>query len=402
MPRQENRKQIVSLVLIAVCGSCVALRSGPRSSRSEGAFVEAAPLFAQEPAGASSYTPKFPLGIPADLWEVLIPPDNPMGAAKVELGRKLYFDKRLSADDTVACSTCHDPAFAFADNDKVAVGIRKQKGARNSPTVLNAVFNELQFWDGRAPSLEEQAKQPLTNPVEMGMPSHDALVTKLKAVPEYTEAFKEVFGGEITIERTVQAIAAYERTLVAGDAPFDRFVAGDSAALSDSAKRGWNLFQNKGRCISCHAFNSSFPFFTDNKFHNIGVAMNAKSFEGLARKAATLTGGNLSTLSHDEAYAELGRFLVTRQPKDIGAFKTPGLRNVALTPPYMHDGSQATLQDVVEFYNKGGESNPNLDGGIVKLNLTEQEKDDLVEFMKALTSDDIAREVKSKAAAPGK
>jgi cytochrome c peroxidase len=395
MPRQENLRRFIFLGLIAVWIGGLALYSADGWWRPGGAFRRAGMLFAQA-SDAASFQPKFPLGIPENLWLILVPAENPMTSAKVELGRKLYFEKRLSADNTVACSTCHDAAFAFADDEKVAVGIKHQKGARNSPTVLNAVFNEFQFWDGRAPSLEEQAKQPLTNPVEMGMPSHDAVVSKLKGIPEYVKAFKDVFGGEITIDRAVQAIAAFERTLVAGDSSFDRFLAGDQAALSDSAKRGWNLFQNKGRCISCHAFNSSSPFFTDNKFHNIGVAMNAKSFEGLARKAATFTGGSLSTLAHDEAYAELGRFLVSRQPKDIGAFKTPGLRNVALTSPYMHDGSQATLQDVVDFYDKGGEPNPNLDGGIVKLNLTPEEKGDLVEFMKAVTSDDIAREAKSR------
>jgi len=343
-------------------------------------------------ADTESFTMKFALGIPGDLWAVLVPPDNPMTPAKVELGRKLYFDARLSADDSVSCATCHDPALGFADQNKVAVGIKKQNGARNSPTVLNAVFNEFQFWDGRVASLEEQAKQPLTNPVEMGMASHEALVGKLKGIPEYVNDFNEVLGGEITIDRLAQAIAAYERTVLSGNAPFDRFIAGDRNAISESAQRGWDLFQTKGRCLTCHAFNSSSPFFTDNKFHNVGVAMNAKNFESLARKAAAVSERELADLAHDEAYAELGRFLVTRQPKDIGAFKTPGLRDVALTPPYMHDGSEATLLEVIKFYDKGGEPNPNLDGGIVKLNLTDQEENDLVEFMNALTGDGAARE----------
>jgi len=343
-------------------------------------------------ADTESFTMKFALGIPGDLWAVLVPPDNPMTPAKVELGRKLYFDARLSADDSVSCATCHDPALGFADQNKVAVGIKKQNGARNSPTVLNAVFNEFQFWDGRVASLEEQAKQPLTNPVEMGMASHEALVGKLKGIPEYVNDFNEVLGGEITIDRLAQAIAAYERTVLSGNAPFDRFIAGDRNAISESAQRGWDLFQTKGRCLTCHAFNSSSPFFTDNKFHNVGVAMNAKNFESLARKAAAVSERELADLAHDEAYAELGRFLVTRQPKDIGAFKTPGLRDVALTPPYMHDGSEATLLEVIKFYDKGGEPNPNLDGGIVKLNLTDQEENDLVEFMNVLTGDGAARE----------
>jgi cytochrome c peroxidase len=224
------------------------------------------------------------------------------------------------------------------------------------------------------------------------MSSHEALVGKLKGIPEYVQNFKEVFGGEITIDRLAQAIAAYERTVLSGNAPFDRFIAGDRNAISESAQRGWNLFQTKGRCITCHAFNSSSPFFTDNKFHNVGVAMNAKNFESLARKAAAVSERELADLAHDQAYAELGRFLVTRQPKDIGAFKTPGLRDIALTPPYMHDGSEATLLEVIQFYDKGGEPNPNLDGGVVKLDLTAQEENDLVEFMNALTGDGAARE----------
>jgi cytochrome c peroxidase len=353
-------------------------------------------------ANPQTFPMKFPLGIPGDFWELLIPAENPMTAAKVELGRTLYFDPRLSADNTVSCATCHDPAFGFADQEKVAVGIKKQKGARNSPTVLNSVFNEFQFWDGRAASLEEQAKGPLTNPVEMGMPSNDALIAKLKGIPEYAKSFKDVFGGDITLDRLAQAIAAYERTLLSGDSPFDRFSAGDKSAISESARRGWDLFQNKGRCISCHAFNSSSPFFTDNKFHNVGVAMNAKTFEALARKAASLTEKELANLTHDEAYSELGRFLITRQPKDIGAFKTPGLRDGALTPPFMHDGSQPSLLEVIKFYDKGGEPNANLDGGIVKLNLTDQEQNDLVEFLNSLTGDSVAREAEKARAAKKK
>jgi cytochrome c peroxidase len=255
------------------------------------------------------------------------------------------------------------------------------------------MFYEQQFWDGRAPTLEEQAKQPIINPVEMGMPDHDAVVKKLKGIPEYVDAFKKVFGGEITIDRVAQAIAAFERTLLTGNSPFDRFIAGDQNAISESAKRGWQLFQGKARCITCHEFNRSNPFFTDNKYHNIGVAMNKEGFAELARKAELLAKeGKLDKRKLDElalnpAYSELGRFLVTLNPKDIGAFKTPTLRNVELTAPYMHDGSEATLLDVIEFYNRGGNDNPNLSGEMRPLNLTDQEKQDLVEFLKALTGE---------------
>ncbi len=343
---------------------------------------------------------RIPLGIPADLWEAMIPADNPMTEAKVALGRDLYFDKRLSVDNTVSCATCHDPRFAFTDGKPVSEGVGGKKGARNAPTVLNAMFNEEQFWDGRAKTLEEQVLQPLINPVEMAMPSHEAVVAKVRGIPEYAQRFREVFGGPnpVTIENIAKAIAAFERTLLSGDSPFDRFIAGDPTAISEAAKRGWALFQGKARCITCHEFNPSSPFFTDFKYHNIGIGMKAtQNFEPLVRQIQQmaqenrLTRETLDRLALSEGFSELGRFLVTRQPKDLGAFKTSPLRDIELTAPYMHDGSLKTLREVIDFYDKGGEPNPNLDGGIVKLNLTEQEKADLEEFMKTLTSDWVRR-----------
>jgi cytochrome c peroxidase len=326
-----------------------------------------------------------PKSVPADLWEVLIPPDNPVTPDKVALGRKLYFDKRLSKDGTVSCATCHDPAKGFADGRKLAQGIEGRLGARNSPSVLNAIFYELQFWDGRAASLEEQAKGPMVNPVEMGMASHDAVVKTVRAVPEYLQDFKRVFGREPVIDDVAAAIASFERTAVTGDSPFDRFVAGDTSALSASAQRGWGLWNGKSRCNTCHPFGDSTPHFSDNKFHNIGVAAKNRDFASLSRQAAAVK--DPAELASRPEFSELGRFVVTRQPKDIGAFKTPGLRDVALTAPYLHDGSEATLLDVVNFYDRGGEPNPYLDGGIVPLKLSEQEKLDLVAFMEALTGE---------------
>ncbi|HQU31272.1 MAG TPA: cytochrome c peroxidase [Candidatus Brocadia sapporoensis] len=331
----------------------------------------------------------YALSLPPGVLEPVIPENNPLTKEKIALGRNLYFDKRLSADDTISCATCHDPQKGFADGRAVAVGIKGQKGPRNSPTVLNAAFFDTQFWDGRALTLEDQAKQPIINPKEMGMPSHDALVEKISNIPGYRTSFKTVFGTDkITIDHIVTAIASFERTLISFNAPFDRFIAGKNDAISDSAQRGWKLFQGKARCITCHEFNRSYPFFTNNKFHNVGVAMKGEDFGSLARKAAS-SGADPSLLAQEEASAELGRYLVTKEPKDIGAFKTSGLRNIALTAPYMHDGSELALESVIEFYNKGGVSNPNLDGGIRPLNLTEDEKKDLVEFMKSLTSDDL-------------
>ena len=334
-----------------------------------------------------------PLKLPPGVLEPIIPEDNPLTEGKVALGRTLYFDTRLSLDDTVSCATCHDPKFGFADGKKVAEGIRKKTGVRNSPTTLNTAFLDTQFWDGRALTLEAQAKGPLVNPVEMGMPSHEAVVAKLRKIPDYRRAFREVYGTEaLTIDHVAIAIASFERTLNTFNVPFDRFLAGDKTAMNPAAQRGLELFRGKARCVTCHEFNATYPFFTDNKFHNIGVAMKAVNFEALARRAAIET--DAAKLAREPGAAELGRYLVTKQPKDIGAFKTPGLRNITLTAPYMHDGSEATLESVIEFYDKGGAPNPNLDGGMRALGLTAEEKKDLAEFLKALTSDDLPDLVK--------
>lgn len=336
-------------------------------------------LYAQD--GSDQYQ----LKLPPEVIEPLIPGDNFPTLAKIELGRKLYFDKRLSLDNTVSCATCHNPKFGFSDGKKVAEGVQGKKGARNSPTVLNAAFYDEQFWDGRAATLEEQAKQPLVNPVEMAFPSHDELIKKLRAIPEYKKAFKEAAGTEeFTIDQVAQAIASFERTLITLESPFDQFIAGKEDAISPEAKRGFELFQGKARCITCHEVNRTYPFFTDNKYHNIGVAMHGKNFAELARKATK--GPDTAKLGHEEGASELGRYLVSKQTKDTGAFKTSNIRNIELTAPYMHDGSLTTLEEVIEFYNKGGEPNPYLDGGIRPLNLTGQEKKDLVAFLKSLTS----------------
>jgi cytochrome c peroxidase len=333
------------------------------------------------------------VNLPSQVLPPIIPDDNPITKEKVALGRKLYFDKRLSADDTVSCATCHDPKFAFADGKALAEGIKGKKGARNSPTALNAAFYDFQFWDGRAETLEEQAKQPLINPVEMGMKDHDELVKKLRGIKEYSESFEKVFGTrEFTIDQIVRAVASFERTLITFNSPFDRFIAGDKDAISESAKRGWKLFNEKARCNNCHGFVESYPFFTDNKFHNVGVGaknIGNKGFEELAKRAETEK--DIARLAHEKGASELGRFLVTKERKDIGAFKTPGLREIALTAPYMHDGSETTLEAVIDFYNKGGEHNRFLDGGIRPLDLSKEEIRDLVEFLKTLTSDDFVR-----------
>ncbi|MFQ5956267.1 MAG: cytochrome-c peroxidase [Candidatus Brocadiales bacterium] len=308
-----------------------------------------------------------PLGIP----ELIIPEDNPITPEKVALGKKLYFDKRLSLDDTISCATCHDPKKGFADAAPVSTGIKGQKGKRSAPTVLNSALYDLQFWDGRAPTLEEQAKQPIINPIEMGVPSHDAVIEKLKGIEEYRKAFQKTFGEEINIDNVARAIASFERTLIAGNSPFDRFMyGGDKNAISDMAKKGLEVFRGKGRCLTCHEFVGSFALFTDNKFHNIGVGM-------------------------DKPEPDMGRYEVTKLDKDKGAFKTPTLRNIALTAPYMHDGSEATLEEVVDLYDKGGNPNPHLSGEMRPLKLTKEEKKALVEFLKTLTSSDLKELIKA-------
>jgi cytochrome c peroxidase len=333
------------------------------------------------------------LPIPEGVLPPEIPADNPLTAEKIELGKKLFFDVRLSSDGSVACATCHDPRHGFADGrgNTTSAGVGGQLGPRNSPTVLNAAFLSEQFWDGRAATLEDQALLPFINPIEMGIPDHSALVSKVSELSGYPALFAAAFGGEqVSVERIGQAIAGFERTVISLEAPIDRFVAGDQGAISESAKRGFELFNAKARCNTCHGHIGAFPLFTDEDYHNIGVAAKAVDFEKLARLVEK-SPESLDKLALEPGINELGRFLVTKERKHMGAFKTPQLRNVALTAPYMHDGSEATLMDVVEFYDRGGDPNPWLDGGMRRLDLTDQEKADLVELMKAFTSDDLDR-----------
>ncbi len=334
-----------------------------------------------------------PLGIPADLWSYYIPKDNPLTTAKVNLGRQLFFDKRLSADASVSCATCHDPKLAFTDGRNLAVGIGNRVGRRNSPTLLNAMFVSGQFWDGRVDSLEAQAKLPLIESNEMGNESLEQVAARLEAVPEYARQFREVFGGPVTVDFIAKAIASFERTLVSANSPLDRFVNGDRDALSESARRGFVLFRTKGRCTICHNLNQAFPFLTDQNFRNTGVAANSLSFDRFARTAMRLSKSadlslTLKGLAAEEGAAELGRFLVTGSALDIGTFRTPSLRNVELTAPYFHDGSAATLGDVLRFYIKGGNENPSKDWELQPLDLSDDEQHDLIEFLKSLTSDD--------------
>jgi cytochrome c peroxidase len=340
-------------------------------------------------------------GFPSDLYRWVIPPDNRQTAAKVALGKELFFDMRLSEDNTQACTSCHDPAKGFTDQQPTSDGIHHQFGQRNAPTILNSMFNVLQFWDGRADTLEEQAEGPILNPVEMGMKSPEEVVAKVTGIQEYQPKFRDAFGAAPSWDNIRKALTAYERTLVDFDSPFDAFVNGDQNAISEQAKRGWSLFNGKGRCMSCHGWNPTQPMFSDNRFHNIGVSAHKSDFVPLARKALDVLAAGGGTLQIDKLaigtdMSGLGRFLVTKQPHDIGGFRTMGLRNLLLTEPYFHDGSQTTLWDVIDHYNKGGVPNPFLDGGIVPLGLTEAEIDDLVAFLATLTSPEYADTAKTE------
>ncbi len=339
----------------------------------------------------SSAIAKAPLGLP----EVPIPLDNPSSPAKKALGKRLFFDTRLSANGTISCANCHKPELAFTDGLTTAVGIKGQTGARNTPTAMNAAYYTSFFVDGRAGSLEIQALGPLTNPIEHGLKDYQLILKLLQTDIKYAWLVKQAFGIEpdqATKQQIGQAIASYERTLISADTPFDRFLYGeDEQALSPSAQRGLRVFQRKGNCANCHEITLHHALFTDNRFYNLGVGFdqikpNFMAFIKAYKKAVSDENIKPLAVYSSQQQSEFGRYVVTGIIADIGRFKTPTLRNIALTAPYMHDGSQKTLEEVVEYYNKGGEKNPFLDPAIFPLELTDLEKKDLVEFMKSLTS----------------
>ena len=308
--------------------------------------VSCAPAFSADKTGADEI--KVPLG----LKPLSVPADNPQTAAKVELGKQLFFEPRLSGDNTVSCATCHDPKQGWSNGAGFAKGVRAQMGGRSAPTIINSAYQDFQFWDGRALKLEGQALGPIQNPIEMEMKLDD-LIPKLNKIEGYRNQFRAVFGTDATPAAVAKAIAAFERTVLSGDAPFDRFKAGDKTALSAAAQRGMTVYFNKAQCSACH----SGPNFTDGAFHNIGVGM-------------------------EKPEPDLGRFAETKLAGDRGAFKTPTLREIARTAPYMHDGRLKTLEDVVTYYDKGGHPNPQLDEEIFPLKLTAEQKADLVTFLK--------------------
>lgn len=300
-----------------------------------------------------------PLGLPP----VPFPKDNPYSKAKAELGKRLYFDTCLSANKEISCATCHAVTHAYADPKQVSEGILGRKGTRHAPTVINAAYNRLQFWDGRAKTLEEQAKGPIANPNEMTL-FHDSKISyeecqkRVRENPVYLQMFVDVFGNdECSVDDIVKAIATFERTVLSGNSPYDRYKAGDKTAMSEEQIEGYQVFKKAG-CGNCHFE----PLFTDGRFLNIGVGMKAEK-------------------------PDLGRYDITKNEKDYGAFKVPTLRETAKSPPYMHDGSHQTLEEVIEYYDVGGNPNKNLHPLMKPLHLSEKEKQALKAFLEALNGE---------------
>ncbi|MDQ7089356.1 MAG: cytochrome c peroxidase [Methylococcales bacterium] len=319
------------------------------------------------------------LGLPS----LIIPKDNLQTPEKIKLGQRLFNDKRLSADGSISCASCHHADKAFTDGLRTAKGIKGLTGTRNAPTVMNAAFYQSFFVDGRAKTLEEQALGPLTNPIEHGLKDSQAIINIVKADADYRRDFKVVFNtNEISTLHIGKAIASFERTLIGGNSKFDQYYFGrDRSQLSKSAARGLRIFRRKGNCANCHEISWNNARFTDNRFYNIGVgSKQLKPFFAMMKQ------GKIADSLTSLQSSELGRFSVTKIISDIGKFKTPTLRNIALTAPYMHDGSMKTLMEVIEYYDKGGNKNPFLDSAIFPLNFTVQEKQDLENFLQNLTS----------------
>ena len=356
-----RRTLLLTLLLVALIAVGLWYYGPHRATSPE----PAAPVAVAHPIGAAiTITP--PLGLPP----VRVPRDNPPTAETIALGRRLYYDPILSVDNTISCASCHAPEAGFADPRPVSVGVGGKKGTRNSPTVINAAYNTTQFWDGRSLTLEKQAEGPVQNPVEM-VHTLEGVERKLMADVSYREEFKRAFGADrITYDMVAKAIASFERSVLAANSPFDRyFYGGEKNALSPAARRGLEIFRDpkKGNCAVCHTLEQQHALFTDNKFHNLGVGVRQGP------------GG-------EPEFTDRGRYEVTKVQSDKGAFKTPTLRNIAQTAPYMHDGSLKTLKDAIDFYVGGGNSNPHRDKEIHALDfLTGQERADLLAFLESLT-----------------
>ena len=350
MQKMTQRGRLVRHILM-VCGlAAVGLPAALLQAAPPAAVAEAEGIVTMDGITVPDIGP-LPTVVP-------IPATNLNYTAKIDLGKQLYFDGRLSQNGAVSCAFCHNPFTGFADPRQTSIGVGGGVGGRQAPTVYNTGFIPLQFWDGRAGSLEEQAIGPIHNPVEMAE-THENVAKKLSKIKGYQQQFRTVFGTDVNLQGIAEAIAAYERTVVSTNSPFDKYVMGDSKAMDEAAVRGMALFKGKARCILCH----NGPNFTDNQFHNLGVPQ-------------------VGPLKED-----LGRYDVTHLGKDKRAFKTPTLRSIVETSPYMHDGAFKTLEEVIEFLDQGGGPNANLSPWLKPLGLTKEEKTDLLAFLKSLTGE---------------
>ncbi len=357
-------------------------------------------------ANLMAYVDTPPLGLP----EMPVPANNPVEARKVQLGRKLFFDRRLSLNDTFSCAMCHVPEQGFSSNElAMAVGIEGRTVRRNSPTIYNVAYAQLLFHDGREDALEQQIWGPLLAANEMGNPSVGYVLNKIRHIAEYEGRFEEAFNGRpVSMETLGMALASYQRTLVSGASAFDAwYYRNDSKALSAAARRGFKTFTGKGNCVACHQIKEQYALFMDNQLHNTGIGYRESMGIRPEKEQIIIAPG--VTIDIDRSVIEqvgakpptdLGRYEITQNPHDRWKYKTPGLRNIALTAPYMHNGSLSTLQEVVDFYDQGGVRNEGLDSLIKPLQLTAQEKQDLVVFLQSLTGDNVDLLVADAFAAP--
>jgi cytochrome c peroxidase len=356
--------------------------------------VAAAGAAGERAAAATRRVAAPPLGLPA----VPVPPDNPVTAAKVELGRKLFFDRRLSHNGTMSCAMCHLPEQGFTNTELARpVGVEGRSVRRNSPTLLNVAYMPALFHDGRESSLETQVVGPLVERSEMGNPSIGHVIARIRALPDYRGLFERAFGAGPSVDRLGQAIASYERTLLSAASPFDRwYYGGETGALSAAAVEGFALFTGKAGCAACHTVGPRHALFTDHLFHDTGLGWYRATVRAQAQAPVTVelapgvsvaVARSLVDSVGEPEPADLGRHEVTLDPADVWKFRTPTLRNVGLTAPYMHDGSLRTLVDVVKFYDRGGHQHPGIDARIRPLELSEPEIAALVAFLESLTGD---------------
>jgi cytochrome c peroxidase len=339
------------------------------------------------------------------------PAENPPTVEKISLGRKLFFDRRLSFNNTMSCGMCHIPEQGFTNNELATpVGVEGRTVRRNSPTIVNSGYITHVFHDGRETSLETQAIAPLIAHNEMANPAIGYVIDKIKRLEDYDGLFENAFGGAPTVDRVGQAIASWERTMVAAGSPFDQWkFSGDEDALTDQQKRGFELFSGKGLCVTCHFVEKTYALFTDDSFHDTGIgyfgqevapAETAPVPVEIAPNIVIPVNRDFMASISEEIQLDFGRFEVTREPADMWRFKTPSLRNVAVTAPYMHDGSLRTLEDVVRFYNRGGIAHIGLDPLVQPLDLTDEDVYALVAFLESLTSPALEQLIEDARSAP--